>query len=353
MANIETVAKLAGVSISTVSRALRGLPDVAPSTRERVLRIAQELNYSPEAQTSPPADGPTRTIGFILPLADQWFYSQISTAIETTMLLQNCDVWRYPVTDPVRQTEIIRRLATSHRVDGMIISTLQLAERDIDLLRQAELPVITIETRISAFPSITCNNVRGAEMAIRHLIELGHRQIGLITGLPETPLGFPVPHQRELGYEQALWAHGLEVRSELCVAGNFSPAGGAEAMAQLLTVDPRPSAVFSISDEMAIGAMKTIREAGLCIPGDISVIGFDNHDLAEFLDLTTVHQPVSQYGALAASMLLDMLQDPVGSRRESVVLPTRLIIRKTTGPRTTRREKRGPRSEPEPKRFGS
>jgi DNA-binding LacI/PurR family transcriptional regulator len=340
MSNLETIAKLAGVSIATASQALRGWPDIAPSTRERVLRIAQELNYSPETPVSRLDSGPARTIGFILPLADQWFYSQISAAIETTMLLQNYDVLRYPVSDPVRQTEIIRRLATSHRVDGMIISTIQLTERDVDLLRHAELPVITIETRISAFSSITCNNVRGAEMATRHLIDLGHRRIGLITGLPETPLGFPVPHQRELGYERALRAHGLEVRPELCVPGNFSPAGGAEAMAQLLAVDPPPSAVFSITDEMAIGAMKTIRDAGLCIPDDISLIGFDNHDLAEFLDLTTVHQPVSQYGALAASMLLKMLQDPAGSRVESVVLPTRLIIRKTTGPRTTRREKR-------------
>jgi DNA-binding LacI/PurR family transcriptional regulator len=333
MSTLEEVARLSGVSTATVSRALRGLPNVAPSTRDRVLKIAQELNYSLDVQASRLASGRTMTVGLVLPLADQWFYARLSTAIETILLMEGYDVLRYPITDPQRQTEILRQLSTSNRVDGIIISTIQPSETDQKLLLQSGRPVITIETRTGHFPSITCDNIRAAETVTRHLLNLGHRQIGLISGLlPNTPLEFPVPAQREQGYRNVLKEHDIEVRPELNVPGNFSPAGGAEAMTRLLSVHEPPSAIFALSDEMAIGAVKTIRNLGLRIPEDISVVGFDNHDLAEFLDLTTIHQPVTQYGDHAAHMLLKMLAGGDQAQVESLVLPTRLIVRATTGP---------------------
>lgn len=329
---ITDVADRSEFSTATVSRALRGLPNVAPSTRERVLRAAKELNYSIDPRASRLAAGHTMTIGIVMPLADQWFYSKLSTAAEASLIGQGYDIVRYSITSLGSQTEFFNWLSTGKRVDGLIIVTMALTETDIEVLVNLNVPVVTVETENDQFVSVGIDNAAAAKMATRHLLNLGHEHIGVISGLRDDPMGFSVPRQREEGYRSALREHDIEIRPELNVTGNFSFAGGAEAMVKLLSVHQPPTAVFAFSDEMAIGAMKTIRDMNLRIPEDISVIGFDDQDIAEYVGLTTIKQPVVEYGEIAATRLLKLLKQKEVNQISNIEFETNLIIRSTTGP---------------------
>ncbi len=329
---IKDVADKLNVSTATVSRALRGLPNVTPSTRERVLQAAKELNYSIDPRASHLASGRTMNIGIIMPLADTWFYSKLATAAEATLIEHNYYVTRYNIASLGDQTEHLKWLSSGRHVDGLIVATVALSKEDIEILHNLNVPVVTVETKTDDFASISIDNALAARIATRYMINLGHEQIGIITGLQDDPMHFSVPQERLKGYYAALREYEIEARPELEVSGNFSLAGGAEAMIELLSVRYPPTAVFAFSDEMAIGALKSIREMNLRVPEDISVIGFDDHDMAEYVGLTTVHQPVAEYGEKATSLLLDLLEDPKNDNQAHLELDTHLIIRSTTGP---------------------
>jgi DNA-binding LacI/PurR family transcriptional regulator len=329
---IKDIADKLGVSTATVSRALRGLPNVAPSTRARVLQIAKDLNYSIDPRASSLASGRTMNIGIVMPLVDTWFYSKLATAAEAMLIDSEYYVTRYNVDSLSDQTAHFRRLSNGRHVDGLIVATAALGKEDIDILHNLKVPVVTVETSTKDFASISVDNALAAQIATRYLINLGHKRIGLITGLQDDPMHFSVPQERLLGYHTALEEYELEVRPELEVSGNFSLAGGAEAMIELLSVRYPPTAVFALSDEMAIGALKSIREMNLRVPEDISVLGFDDHDIAEYIGLTTVRQPVVDYGEKAISMLLNLLENPENGTHPHVKLDTQLIVRSTTGP---------------------
>lgn len=328
---IEEVAERSGFSTATVSRALRGLPNVAPSTRERILQAAEELHYSIDPYASRLATGRTMTIGVVVPLVDQWFYSKVSIIAETVLNAHGYDVLRYSVTGSESRTQLLRQIAVSRRVDGLIVVTIPLEADEEALLREADLPVVTVETVTKSFPSVACDNVAAAMTATRHLVNLGHRRIAIISGLSDDPMRFPIPQERKSGYLRVLQENDIEPRPEFDVPGNFSYEGGGEAMTQLLSVRQSPTAVFAFSDEMAIGAMKTIRDLGLRVPDDISVMGFDDHDVSRYVGLTTMHQPVAEYGDQAASLLLDALDGQDLGAESHKELSTRLVIRSTTG----------------------
>lgn len=336
---IREVADKSGVSTATVSRALRGLPNVAPSTREQVLQVARDLNYSIDPHASRLAAGRTMTIGVVMPLVDQWFYNKVSTAAEATLVAQGYDVMRYSIASLGNQTDFFRRLSSGRHVDGLIIISMAMTGEDVDLLTCLDSPIVTVETETAHFPSVGVDNVAAARIATRHLINLGHEHIGIISGLRDDPMRFLTPRLRTEGYHSALREQEIEIRPELDAPGNFSLAGGAEAMVELLSVRQPPTAVFAFSDEMAIGALKTIRDMNLRVPDDLSVIGFDDHDVAEYVDLTTIHQPVAEYGERAAALLLRLLDGPqsAANAEEKADLPrvelsAKLVIRSTTGP---------------------
>jgi DNA-binding LacI/PurR family transcriptional regulator len=334
-ASIGDVARLAGVSVATVSRAIRGLPNVSPATRDRVLRAAAELQYVAHPHASRLAAGRTMTIGMAVPLLTQWFFTQIIAGAEGVLASNGYDVLLFGVSDADSMRRFVEDLPLSKRVDGLICVDLPLAPAQVAALRDRG-PVVTIGVATPHAPSVTIDNVEAAATATRHLVNLGHRRIGLISHLPPQALEFTAPVQRREGYEQVLVDAGIEIREDLIVPGNFALQGGAEAMAQLLSVGRPPTAVFAESDEMAIGALKTVRDAGLQVPGDVSIIGFDDHDMAAYTDLTTIAQPATQQGETAATLLLDLMRDDRDHDGTldwtSVIMPTRLVVRSTTGP---------------------
>jgi LacI family transcriptional regulator, repressor for deo operon, udp, cdd, tsx, nupC, and nupG len=330
-ATIDDVARRAQVSVATVSRALRGLPNVAPSTRTRVLEAAQDLRYVADPSASRLAGGKSRTIGLVVPMLGQWYYSKIFSGVEAVVAAAGYDLLPYTAGAPGSVTRFLDALTPRRRVDGLLIVDVQLEPAAFARLDAVGMDVVTIGLERPGMPGLRIDNAAAARLAVGHLTGLGHERIALIGGIEDDPFHFSTPVDRFGGYRDALRAAGLPYRPELAVPGNFSLEGGAEAMNSLLTLDEPPTAVFACSDEMAIGAMQVAQDAGLRVPGQLSIVGFDDHDVAEYVGLTTIRQDVSGLGERAAQLLLSHLH---GEQRAEghEVHPTRLIVRRTTGP---------------------
>lgn len=331
-AGIADVAARAGVSVATVSRALRGLPNVAESTRRRVLEAAGELRYVAHPHAARLAAGRSQTIGVVVPLFTRWFFAQVVAGAESVLTPACYDLLLYSVGSIQGRARFLDTMPFRKRVDGIVLVDLPLDDAEQAALAEQGVPVAAVGLRTRFFASVTIDNVAATAAATRHLTALGHTRIGLISSPPEDPVRLTTPWERREGYRRALREQALEVRPELDVPASFSFQGGAEAMARLLRADRPPTAVIAESDEMAIGALKAARDASLRVPEELSIIGFDGHDLAEFTGLTTIAQPVVEQGEIAATLLLEVMNDPPDGDPPQVVLPTRLVVRSTTGP---------------------
>lgn len=330
-ATIDDVARAAAVSVATVSRALRGLPNVAPSTRERVLAAAVELDYVADPSASRLASGSTRTVGLVVPMLGQWYYATAVGGAEGVLVAAGYDLLPLSTAGPGGLEGFLARMPFRKRTDGLLVIDAALTPEQLAAVDAAAEHVVTIGHGAEQVTSVHVENRGAARLAVQHLIGLGHRRIAMIGGMEDDPFQFRVPVDRYQGYREALEAADLPVEPALTVGGNFSMEGGAEAMHALLHLDPPPTAVFALSDEMAIGAMQVARDAGWRIPEDLSIVGFDDHDVAAYLGLTTVRQDVVRLGERAAELLLARLD---GSQPEVVheVAPTRLLVRRTTAP---------------------
>jgi DNA-binding LacI/PurR family transcriptional regulator len=328
---IDEIARLADVSTATVSRALRGHENVAPKTRQRILDIASKLDYNFTPIASRIALG-KKSIGVISPVKAQWFTSKLTAAIEVFLLSQNISVQHFSVDSIETQNDLINQLATTRVVDGLIITTTSLASESIDRLAKLDhIETVTIEVTTDHFSTVFIDNTQAAKDATIHLINLGHKDIAILSGEEFDPLYSPIPSLRKTGYLEALDEANIEIRPELIKDGNFSYRGGAIATEQLFTLSKPPTAILALSDEMAIGAMHTIRRMNLRIPQDVSVVGFDDNDVSKYLDLTTVRQPVSEFGEQACTLLLNHFDNKI-KKPERHKLSYRLVIRGTTGP---------------------
>jgi LacI family repressor for deo operon, udp, cdd, tsx, nupC, and nupG len=323
------VARLAGVSIATVSRSLRGLPEVAPGTRDRVLAAARELDYVASPFAARLASGRTFTVGVVVPFVDRWFFSTVLGAIEGELGVAGFDLLLYNLPDAQARERFFTVLPVRKRVDAVVVVSLTLSAAEVDALRGLGVPVGVVGGDVPGFFTSRIDDVVGAESAVRHLLDLGHTRIGLIGGDTEDPMRFTPPLYRREGYLATLQAAGVDVDPELEVLGYFTPEGGEAAMRTLLDLPVPPTAVFAESDEMAYGAIRAIRRRGLRVPEDIAVIGFDDHAAAEFLDLSTVRQPVAAQGAAIARALLAAIGG-ASTVPDSTVLTTELVVRGST-----------------------
>ncbi|MCA9838517.1 MAG: LacI family DNA-binding transcriptional regulator [Trueperaceae bacterium] len=328
-ATIDDVAKKAAVSTATVSRALRGLPNVAPATRDHILKIAKELHYVVSPRASRVNTG-HKLVAVLTPLVDQWFYSKITTAIVMKLLEAGYEAVRIGVDGVRAQTEQIKRTLHQGLVDAVIVVSYPLEGEAIKHLQMHQIPCVTVESHSEVFPSIEIDNTAAAELAMRHLINLGHRRIGFITPM-ETFEGEVVSTSRLKGYRLALEKAGIAYDEVLELSGNDVYEGGVEAMKRLYSLEKPPTAVFAASDEMAVGALKTLRDLNVKVPEHVSVIGFDDNDLAHYIGLTTIRQPVTLFGELAAEHLIDCFEGLKESCREHTILPFEIVLRNTTG----------------------
>jgi len=327
---IEDVASAAGVSVATVSRALRGLPNVAPSTRDRVTVIANRMAYRPDPAASRLAAGRTRTVAVAVPNLVGWYFAQVVGGIEAVLSEAGYDLLVIGVTsDDARARFLHDAQRLDRRADGLILVDLALTDEEAAELAATDIHVVTIGFECPALSSVVLDDWAVGRDAANHLLDLGHRNIGLIEGLPGDHR-FAVPARRRQGFDEALRCSGVEPNTEAIAAGNFSVNGGVEAMTQLLRLENRPTAVFAMSDEMAMGALKAVREACLSVPDDISIIGVDDHELAHVLDLTTVGQDVAGKGSTAARWIVTDLKADRCELYRTVDMAA-LVIRGTTG----------------------
>ncbi len=336
MTRIDDVARLAGVSTATVSRALRGLPTVSEATRNRVLAAAEQLGYTASPSASRLAGGKTGTVAVIVPRITRWFFSTVVEAAEETLYQAGYDLLLYNLGGREQTRQRLLRTANLHkRVDAVMLVATPMQAADFPTVTGFALPGVTVSsgTVVPGWPSVRIDDVAAARTATGHLLDLGHQRIAHISGDPADELAYTTHLDRRRGYQEALRTAGIQPDPRLDVEAAFTVGGGRRATEELLRRRASPSAIFAACDEMAMGAMATLRLAGLRVPQDISVIGVDDHDLAEVVGLSTVAQPAAEQGRRAAHLLLGPLTGRAGSTGAApVILPTWLVLRESTGP---------------------
>ncbi|MGI9607888.1 MAG: LacI family DNA-binding transcriptional regulator [Acidimicrobiales bacterium] len=307
--SIEDVAREAGVSVATVSRALRGLPNVAVATRQRVEEVADRLQYRADPSAARLATGETKLVQIALPTVDGWFFSRFMAGAIEVLLDDGYEAIAHPVENPEEREQFLAELLQlEKRVDGLLIVDLNISEDAAVSLREAGINTVTAGFSTQSFPSIVVDDFQVGYLATAHLLDLGHTRIGLISGEPNHPLALSVPGLRLAGYSAALGERGIKVDPTLEQSGRFTAPGGRRAMEHLLALGEPPTAVFAMSDEMAFGAWRAVLDAGLEWPTDVAVVGVDDHELAEMVGLTTVRLAPRALGAAAASRLVQDLE---------------------------------------------
>lgn len=307
-ATIDDVAREAGVSTATVSRALSDRSNVADATRRRVVDAAERLLYVANPNAAALASGRTRTVGLLAPLLTSWYTSEVVAGVEEVFTQARYDLL-IGTANVLARERIFRGDARFQlRTDGVILLDVFCSEEGAVQLAALDAPAIVLGERLSAVTSISVDNMLGARIAAEHLIELGHRRIGLVSGPSHIDATRTVPVERTAGFVGALERAHLTLAPHLVVDGNFTIEGGRDAMHELMSQSDPPTAVWLMSDEMAFGALQALRELGLVAGRDVSVIGFDDHPASAAFGLTTVRQPVRDIGRLGARLMVDRLQ---------------------------------------------
>jgi len=326
------VADEARVAISTVSRVLNGSPEVSDATRTRVQAAIEKLQFQPQRIAKSLAQQDTTSLAVALPSATSLFYVEILKGVKDVLRDRDIDLLLCNLgsSDPEKT---LQRFISRGAVGGLLLVSLPIDDALGEQLRRMHAPVVSIGGRNSGFDSYWWNDENGARKATEHLIELGHRRIGIITSQAWSYAAEP----RLQGYRIALEAAGIAFDPELVAVGSttkhagFSEEVGAEAMAELLALTEPPTAVFASSDVQAFGAWAHARDTGLVVPRDISILGYDNLKLSRYLDLTSINQRMPDVGRKATERLLSRMEVR-GDERLDVEIPLELMVRGSTGP---------------------
>ena len=345
MTTIGDVAKAAGVSVATVSRALRGVDRVSPRTRDRVLAAATELHYVASPAATSLVSGRTRGVGVITPYFNRWFFATVVTGIEKVLreegfhvLLCDLEGHTFDTRLPITQTMLWKR------ADGAIILNVPPVPAERSVLDRLGLPVVTVGNRQPGWPSVRIDDREAMALATRYAIELGHRAIGYAGTVPASITPLQTPYDRREAFAKVMSDHGLVCPPEWTLECDWTAAGAAEHADRLFALARIPTCVVAASDEMAFGVMSAARRHGLRVPEDVSVIGIDDHVHAEIFDLTTVRQDVEAQGRRAGQIMLDALRGRTPAASLDEVLDVELVVRGSTAPPTRTAASRTPRS---------
>jgi LacI family transcriptional regulator len=330
------VASEAGVSRTTVSLVLNEVPDahISPETRQRVLEAARRLDYYPDAAARRLASGKTRTIALVWHRAPDRTYRDaflpgLLEGISRAARRFGYQVLFRPVEVDEPQGSYVELVRGRH-TDGLILSGPRCDDTDVRGLYDEGFPIV-LHGRLgdAGIPSVDVDNAQGARKAVNHLLELGHRRIAIITN---APLAYAASHQRLEGYLTALQGAGLAYDEELVRQGNFDEESGYTAISELMALGEPPTAVFVASDMVAMGALRALHEAEICVPHEVALVGFDDITAARFITpaLTTIHVPTFGLGWGAAELLIRII-DQDQPRDVHVRLDTELVVRETCG----------------------
>lgn len=331
---LQDIADVLKLSKSTVSRALSGDPRVAESTRARVSSLAQHMGYRPNVTARALATRRTNTIGLVVPwaprsLSDPFYLEFLGAAGDAAMRSGYSLFLSAPDGDGAGAVRAHAELADPRRIDGMILTEPKANDERIELLRGIGLPFVFLGVASDPEVSwISGDNTVGARDAVGHLISLGHTRIACITG----PQDQTASESRFEGYRSAMSGAGLPIDRNIVEAGEFTQAGGYAAMRSIIDSDRALTAVFVCNDVMAFGAMRALREAGLAVPADVSVVGFDGIAMSEYVDppLSTVKQPIQELGRMAVQILIEQMNGADGPAH--CVLPVEYRPSDSVGP---------------------
>jgi len=332
---IMDVARRADVSIATVSRVIHGSSLVSPETEQRVRAAIRELNYSPNALASAMVTRRTRTIGLIITSLADPFFPELVRGVEEDALLAGYGVLLCNSgADPKREVAAVELLRRK-RVDAILVAASRVGQLHLSILEQYGVPVVLINNEVNSpyVYSVSTDDVAGGRQAAQFLLGLGHRRIAYIAGHTETAHspGRQSSRDRFSGYYKAMTVAGVEIDPAWIVPGDGRVEAGRQGMAQLLKMSPRPTAVFCYNDLTALGALIACRAAGLAVPEEISLIGYDNIAMSEWTipPLTTIAQQTYALGQQALHMALDLLAGKESADR--VTLAPYLVERGSTG----------------------
>jgi LacI family transcriptional regulator len=305
---IKDIAREANVSYATVSRAFTNAYGVRPATRQKVLEIARRLNYSPNGIARGLVLKKTKTIGLIIPDITNPFFPEVARGIEEGAKEEGYSVFLCNTNwEQDRESQYVRLLAEK-RVDGLIIASVSDAPDPLLEMLFESIPVVCVDRppHSPRWSYVVIDNLRGAVMATSHLIEAGYRSIGFIGAIEQS---LPVD-ERLKGYRMAMEQHGLPVEERYIRIGNFRQESGEAIIQDMIRNGDHPRAVFAENDVVALGVIQGIREAGLSVPGDIAVVGFDDIPIASYryIQLTTVLQPKYDMGRAAAGILFEEIR---------------------------------------------
>ncbi len=335
-AGIVEVAALSGFSPATVSRALRNLPGVSATTRRAVQDAASVLGYVPSPSAAALTTGRTNAVGVMAPWVSRWFFAAVIEGVQEVLVHHGYDLLLYPVGDGgLNRPGGFETRSLNKRIDGLLAISVPFSDPAVLSLADLRVPVVTIGTAVEGVCGVLVDNVDVGRQATQHLLSLGHRRIAYLGDELEEIRGFHVASDRHRGYDLALREAGIEPEPSLVQNTGFTVDGGEAATHRIFgpnrTGEP-PTAIFAVSDEVAMGVLYAARDHGLKIPRDLSLIGVDGHDHAYLFDLTTVAQPVRDQGRIAARLLMEQI-NTTGPRLPSVVtVGAALIRRRTTGP---------------------
>jgi DNA-binding LacI/PurR family transcriptional regulator len=327
---LRDIARATGVSVNTVSRALTGKSDINAATKLRVLAAAVRLGYQPNLPARSLVLGRTHSIGLVVTDCTNAFYAMLIRAVEDVAYSNGYSLLLATSNEAAEREAAALQMLRERRIDGLLLSPVAVDAPHLELVRKGNLPCVLLTRRPADHDGmfVGTDNARAAAVAVRHLLELGHRRIAHVT----LANGSISAQTRIQAYRRELKRAGIPADHRVEVPAPQTIAGGRAAARLLLEETPRPTAVFAYNDQQAVGIMLGLRDAGIEVPAEMSVLGFDGIDLGEVVDppLTTMAQQIDQIGRLGAQMLIEALAGQNDVRQ--LVLPATLIERGSTGP---------------------
>lgn len=332
MSSLAEVARRAGVSKATASRALSGAAHVSPAAKERVAAAAAEIGYVVSSTAASLVTGRTKNVGVITPFINRWFFAEVLEGIEGALIQAGYDLtlFRLPA-EPEQRSRLFHYFLVRKRVDAIVCVGVELAPSEVQLIQALRRPAVGIGGAIPGITTMCIDDEQASRLATRHLIGLGHTRIVHVGGDPDAQLDFQVHARRLAGFRAAMDDAGIEHPDDFR-ATTFSVPGGYEA-AMALLADPasRPTAIVAGCDEIAIGAITAARQLGIVVPSGLSIVGIDDHPYAAMFGLTTVRQRPGEQGEQAVDLVMRAMTDADADLPPRAIdIPIDLVVRTST-----------------------
>lgn len=334
MTTIRDVAREAGVGLGTVSRVLNNSPMVSDSTRQHVVDVIERLNYTPNPVARRLSLGKTLTIAVIVPFFTRPGFSERLNGVVSVLSPSPYDLLIYNVDSPELRRNCFHNLPPRELVDGALLLSLPPSDKEAQLLTTTKIPIVLIDSEHPALEEmhqVCVDDVAGGELATQHLVDLGHRCIGFIGDIIDNPFNFRSSRDRYQGYRNVLENVGIPFQPDHYAEGEHGRRQAREMAVTMLSQPGRPTAIFAASDTQAVGVLEAARELGLNVPADLSVLGYDDIELADIMQLTTIRQMLFESGKRGVELLLRTLQQP-DIEPVHEYLDVELVIRESTAP---------------------